>query len=183
MINSSATVHERKKIHLYAWTGHCFKTNLQGFHSWTKICMVMLYCVISVVCLCCPILILPSFLLANRWNAPACQYMLKKPFTRAWLQIVLSSPLGFYFHSPAELTMYALLFISSTYRKNKMPVGLHFRVSPLILASSDTLPPLSTHLHPSVLWVSLFYPDCTTLAKSVHTKCDYLEMYSSLGWL
>lgn len=121
---------------------HCFKTNLLGFHSWTKICMVMLYCVISVVCLCCPILILPSFLLANRWNAPACQYMLKKPFTRAWLQIVLSSPLGFYFHSPAELTMYALLFISSTYRKNKMPVGLHFRVSPLILASSDTLPSL-----------------------------------------
>ncbi len=107
--------------------------------------------------------------------------MLKKPFTRAWLQIVLSCPPGFYFHSPAELTMYALLFISSTYRETRCPPGCisEFLLSFWLSLTHPPPPPplLSTHLHLSVLYISLFYPDCTALAKPVHTNqtCAHIQ--------
>lgn len=87
--------------------------------------------------------------------------MLKKPFTRAWLQIVLSCPLGFYFHSPAELTMYALLFISSTYRETRCPSGcisefllsfwLSLTLSWLPLSLSLSLHPLTSHCFVSLV--------------------------------
>lgn len=55
---------------------HCFKINLQGFYGcWTKIYMVTLYHVISVVCLCCPILILHSFFISQQMECsclPVC---------------------------------------------------------------------------------------------------------------
>lgn len=160
------------------------RRNLLFYSCWTKIHIVMLYHVISVVCLHCPILTLPYFFISQQMECSRLPVYWRNLSQEHGCK--LFSPVHRDFIFTAQQSSQCMLSCLSPRRIEKQDaVMLHFRISPLILAFSDTLlapPPslslsLSTHFHPSVLYDSLFYPDCTALAKPVHTKCRYVLIF------
>lgn len=168
--------------HTFFSLSDLFKINLQGFYScWTKIYMAVLCCVISVVCLCCPILALPYFFISQQMECsclPVCWRNLSQEHG-----CKLFSPVRWDFIFTAQQSSQCMLSCLSPRRIEKQDArraafqtfSSHFGFlwhSPGSFSLSLSFSP-PTYIPLSCL--SLFYPDCIAPAKLVCAKIAVIQ--------